>query len=146
LLHGALGDRAPAATVVFDAAKALPGVSAEQVSHGLRIVFATNKEEADDVIERWIRQSSAPKTLYVVSDDHRIQQAARRRHCQVRGCEDFLKYLEHLRQATRQSVKQPEKKERLSPDEVERWLAEFGDVERDPTLKKAFEPYDFETS
>jgi uncharacterized protein len=145
LLHGALGEGAPAATVVFDAAKALPGISSEQESRGLHILFAKNKEEADDVIERLIRQSSAPKTLHVVSDDHRVQRAARRRHCQVRGCEDFLKLLEQLRQTTHPLPQQPEKKERLSPDEVRRWLEEFGELERDPAFKKAFESYDFES-
>jgi uncharacterized protein len=146
MLHGALRDGAPAATVVFDSATPLPGTSAEQDSRGLRVLFARNKEEADDVIERLIRQSSAPKTLHVVSDDHRVQKAARRRLCRVRSCEDFLLLLEQLRQATHDVAQQPEKQEQLSADEVQRWLAEFGDVERDPAFKKAFHSYDFEKS
>jgi uncharacterized protein len=144
MLHGALKDRAPAATVVFDAARALPGANAEHDSRGLRVLFARNKEEADDVIERLIRQCSAPKALHVVSDDHRVQQAARRRHCRVCSCEHFLTLLEHLRQATHELTKQPEKKEQLSAREVKRWLAEFEELEGDPAFKKAFHSYDFE--
>jgi uncharacterized protein len=146
LLHGALADQSPAATVVFDAAQAVPGVSAEQSSHGIRVLFAKNKEEADDVIERLIRHSSAPKALHVVSDDRRIQRAARRRLCRVLGCNDFLSFLEHLRHGHSHAQQVPEKKENLSPDEVQRWLSEFGHIEQDPKLKEAFESYDFETS
>ena len=83
--------------------------------------------------------------MQVVSDDHRIQQAARRRGCQARGCEEFLTWLDRHRQQKRQEATEPpEKKESLSQDEVQRWLAEFGEVERDPKLKDAFESYDFE--
>ena len=51
LLHGAVGEEQAAVTVVFDAARAVPGVDSEQEFRGLRILFATGKQEADDVIE-----------------------------------------------------------------------------------------------
>src|ERR1700731_2755179 len=71
LLAAAFGPESAAVTVVFDAAKALPGWEPEQNHRGLRVIFAVGKQEADDVIERMIRQASAPKSLHVVSDDHR---------------------------------------------------------------------------
>jgi uncharacterized protein len=144
LLHGALGEEAEAATVVFDAAGGFPGSGGEQEQWGVRVLFSKRKEEADDVIERLIRQAAAPKSLHVVSDDHRLQQAARRRHAKALGCQDFLEWLDRHRQEKQEpAAPPPEKQERLSQDEVKRWLAEFGDVERDPTLKKAFESFGF---
>src|SRR5262249_16598580 len=77
LLRAALGpDEASAVTVVFDAAKAPPGVSAEEDYGGIHVRFAVHQEEADDLIEELIRHDSAPRNLTVVSNDHRIQQAA----------------------------------------------------------------------
>ena len=145
LLAGAFADNTAAVTVVFDAAGALPGADAELAERGLHVLFAVGKQEADDVIERLIRQSSAPKSLHVVSDDHRVQQAARRRHCVVLECEDFLLLLDRMRQSQRRRPEAlAEKQEGLSEQEMQSWLKEFGDLEKDPALKKAFEKYDFE--
>jgi predicted RNA-binding protein with PIN domain len=145
LVAGAFGSDAATVTVVFDAAKAVAVDNPEQHLRGVHVLFAVGKQEADDVIERLIRQSSAPKSLHVVSNDHRIQRAARRRHCVALGCEDFLRALEKMRAARRQAPGEPpEKQEGLSDAEKQLWLAEFGDLEKDPTLKKAFEKYDFE--
>src|SRR4051794_6738903 len=64
-------------TVVFDAAGARPGVAAEHDYFGIRVVFAVGHDEADDLIELLIERESSPRSLTVVSDDHRLQQAAR---------------------------------------------------------------------
>jgi predicted RNA-binding protein with PIN domain len=145
LLAGAFGENAAAVTVVFDAAGALPGADAELADRGLHVLFAVGKQQADDVIERLIRQSSAPKSLHVVSDDRRVQQAARRRHCVVLQCEEFLPLLDRMRQSRRRKPAElTEKRESLSEQETQGWLREFGDLEKDPALKKAFEKYDFE--
>jgi hypothetical protein len=81
----------------------------------------------------------------VVSDDHRIQKAARHRHCVSLACEDFLIALDKMRARRNQHPQElREKHEELSEEEKRRWLNEFGDIEKDPTLKKAFEKYDFE--
>jgi predicted RNA-binding protein with PIN domain len=145
LLHGSLSGDTAVVTVVFDSASAAPGSTTEDSFRGIRVLFAPGKLEADDVIEGLIRKSSTPKTLHVVSNDHRVQRAARGRGCQVRDCEDFLAWLERQRnQKSAQGTEPPEKKEHLSENEVERWLAEFGRIESDPSLRKAFESYDFE--
>src|SRR5262245_66096936 len=68
LLHGAFGDESNHVTVVFDAAKAPPGVDEGQDYHGIQVRFAVGEFEADDVIEELIRRASAPKQLSVVSD------------------------------------------------------------------------------
>jgi predicted RNA-binding protein with PIN domain len=131
-------------TVVFDASAAPPGLPPEQVDRGIRIVFARAGQEADDVIEQLIAKDSAAKGLQVVSDDHRLQQVGRRRGCKVLGCEEFLTWLLKQRKAGSQKPGPPEKKDSISANEVQRWLEEFSDIERDPSLRKAFEPDDFQ--
>jgi predicted RNA-binding protein with PIN domain len=145
LLHGTLTDQASSATVVFDASGAACGAAGEVNFHGVHVVFAIGKKDADDVIEQFIRAASAPKSLHVVSDDHRIQQAAKRRQCVVMGCEEFLLWLDqYRRQQQAQAALAPEKQDKLSEEELQRWLAEFVDLEKDPSLRQAFEKYDFE--
>jgi predicted RNA-binding protein with PIN domain len=138
LLAGAFKAESSAVTVVFDAAKALPGGEPEIEDRGLHVVFAVGKQEADDVIERLIRLASAPKSLHVVSDDRRVQQAARRRHGVALGCEEFLLQLDKMRRRL-PPADASEKQEGLSEEETRRWLKEFGDVEKDPALRRAFE-------
>src|SRR4051812_44964880 len=70
LLHGALGEQAAEATVVFDAAHAPPGAPAEEGFRGIRVVFAVRHANADDLIEEFIRGHADPRRLQVVSDDH----------------------------------------------------------------------------
>jgi predicted RNA-binding protein with PIN domain len=145
LLHGAFAKEASLVTVVFDASGAAAGASGEVNFHGVHVVFSLGKKEADDVIEQFIGEASSPKSMHVVSDDHRIQQAAKRRQCVVMGCEEFLLWLDQYRQQQRtQTALLPEKQEKLSEEEMQRWLAEFGDLEKDPSLREAFEKYDFE--
>src|SRR5262249_26446922 len=85
LLAGGFGDEAGCVTVVFDAAQAPRGVPAACEYRGVQVRFAVQQEEADDLIELLIRQSSAPRRLTLVSDDRRLKEAARRRDCSVQG-------------------------------------------------------------
>ena len=67
-------------TVVFDAAEAPPGLPSEIQRCGVRALFAPRKSSADEVLEQLIRADHAPRRLTVVSSDHRVQRAARRRN------------------------------------------------------------------
>ena len=112
---------------------------------GLQVRFAVRQDEADDLIEELLRRESAPRRLILVSDDHRLQQAARRRECQVQGCDEFLDWLDRRgRPEEGPPEARPEKRERLSPGETQRWLNEFADLADDPGFKELFEPYHFE--
>lgn len=66
--------------VVFDA-KDLPIKEVESISYknGITIVYAVDYDEADSLIEELIIKNSIPKQLTLVSSDHRIHKAARRR-------------------------------------------------------------------
>jgi predicted RNA-binding protein with PIN domain len=69
----------PQAVVVFDAAAAPPGLPRSLVHRGLTVRFAAKYESADELIEELIELDSAPRRLIVVSSDHRLHRAARRR-------------------------------------------------------------------
>jgi predicted RNA-binding protein with PIN domain len=132
LLHGVFGDDSATVTVVFDAAKAPPGSKPEQDYHGVHVHFATGGLLADDVIETMIRREAAPKQLTVISNDHRLQQAARRRQAQVMSCENFLDVLASRRRAApAPTASEPEKNETMTPAEAKRWLEEFGHLDKD---------------
>jgi hypothetical protein len=122
-------------TVVFDAARqpfrnASDGVSISdqaQASSGPQIIFAIDHDEADDLLESMIRKHSAPKSLTVVSSDHRIRKCAIARRATSLDVEAFLAKLEAS--ATHDETELPSDNEDqlLSPDEVQRWLREFGE-------------------
>src|SRR5947209_19361687 len=74
-----LGDGHPGATVevrvIFDAVNAPGPGSGEQDHRGVRARYAVGRL-ADDLIEEQIAAEPQPKRLTVVSNDHRLQDAA----------------------------------------------------------------------
>jgi hypothetical protein len=131
-------------TVVFDASRAPPGAHEVQDYQGIHVRFAVHQQEADELIEELIRHDAAPKQLTVVSDDHRIQQAAERRRCIVLNCAAYLDWLErHRHTRAPPPSERTAKPENLSAAERERWLREFADLNDDPQMKELFEPFDF---
>jgi predicted RNA-binding protein with PIN domain len=145
LLAGTYGSDAGNVTVVFDAAHPPPGAAHQQQYHGVHVCFAVAQHEADELIEQLIRRASAPKQLTVVSNDHRIQQAARHRRCVVLGCDAYLNELErHRPHATTPPEDPAAKPQGVSPADTEHWLREFADLANDPQAKEALKPFDFE--
>lgn len=71
-------------TVVFDAEKIpLSGQQEEGRFNQIRILYSINYAEADELIEELIGAHAVPKSLTVVSSDHRIQKAALRRKAMI---------------------------------------------------------------
>lgn len=143
MVKGALGEEAHRAAVVFDGAGAPAGVPAQDDYEGVRVYFATRPAQADDLIEGFIARESVPAALTVVSDDRRIRDAARRRHCPVLGCLDFMDELARERRR-RTAAASGEKDVAGGTAEVEHWLKEFGGLETDPQTKPFFEMDRFE--
>ena len=119
-------------TVVFDAKNAPPGLPRTLIHDGLSVIFAPRSEEADTVIEQLIHEHSAPRQLTVVSSDHRIQRAARRRRATAVDSDRW--YAGQLRQRRKRAGKggQPQEEKPpapLSDAEVKWWLAQFTDIE-----------------
>jgi predicted RNA-binding protein with PIN domain len=141
LLLGAHNDAPTAVTVVFDAKHAPAGAAPEIDYEGIHVSFAVHEDEADDLIEDLIRRASTPRKLTVVSNDHRIQQAARRRHCVVQGCGEYMDWLAGKR--GRPAAERPEESAKpagVSREEAQRWLREFADLADDPALRELFDP------
>lgn len=142
-LSETLDKKAAEVTVVFDAAGSPRRGQGEQWFGRVRVLFAQRQPQADDLIENLLAQDSDPSNLAVVSDDHRLQQAARRRPAQAMGCGEFLDWLEKV-PAPKQKVPRStsDQKEMMSPQELQRWLAEFGDLEKNPEFQDLFDRFD----
>lgn len=117
-------------TVVFDSSNAPPGLPRESQHRGITVKYATGYESADELLEELIREASAPKRLTVVSSDHRVQRAARRRKARAVDSDVWYAEIRELRRKTKVLTATPSLKPAcpLSDDEVAAWLAEFGDV------------------
>ncbi|TWT73146.1 NYN domain-containing protein [Allorhodopirellula solitaria] len=99
--------------VVFDAKDAPPNLPSRFEHQGIDVRFAVDYCEADDLLEELIAAHPAPKTLSVVSSDHRIGTAARRRRA---GCFDAADWLDRLLDGHVQLIKVPKaRKPKPSP-------------------------------
>lgn len=117
------GSQAERTTIVFDAREAPPGLPRFAKKHGLSIRFAPRDGEADDVLEELIRIHSAPRSLLVVSSDHRVQRAARRRRATPIDSDDWVAKVQRD-PVKRQAEAEPSDK--LDEEELRAWLDEFG--------------------
>ena len=131
-------------TVVFDAQHAARGGRRDQEFHGLSIRFAPKKESADDLIETLIEEHAEPRTLVVISNDMRLQNAARRRGARAWSHEALLDFFDSRPDEEVKAAPTPEKKDSISPEDAKKWMKEFKDVEADPDLKEFFEHDRFE--
>ena len=112
--------------VVFDAKQAPSGLPQTLNHQGIEVLFAVDYEEADDLIEELIRKHPTPRKLIVVSSDHRIQRAARRRRAKAVDSGSWLDDLLHPSQPSVTRLQLPAEKEKnLTPEEINHWLEEF---------------------
>ncbi len=115
-------------TVVFDAHDAPPGLP-RVVQHGpLLVRFAVKNRTADELIEELILADSAPRRLVVVSSDHEIQRAARRRRAKAVNSEMWYSDLIRARrQREEESADAPARPAvPLLEEDVSYWLRQFG--------------------
>ncbi len=140
LLHAARGEQTRDITVVFDAKQFPPGAPTRLNVHGIEVRFAVRYPQADDLLEELIRQAEHPRELAVVSDDHRIQQAARRRGCVTVPCEEFMDRLGQTpRDPGRNEADEPDKPGVVSEDEGEFWRQTFARLDDDPAMRELFD-------
>jgi predicted RNA-binding protein with PIN domain len=111
-------------TVVFDGKRA----STPQNERGITVLFSNGT--ADDLIAELLAHDSAPRTLCVVTSDHAVQTAARRRQASVVEADRFVRDLES--RPVPPPASGPEKPT-VEPD-TERWLEAFGAIDRDPEV------------
>lgn len=139
MIRRAHGEESPSVTVVFDASRETAKTPAETNFQGVQVRFAVEQDEADDLIEMLLRQESVPERLSVVSDDRRIRQAGQRRGCRVLSCDEYLDWMDSRgRPAPHPGSPPAVKPEKLSDEEKQHWLREFGDVEQERGWEELF--------
>jgi predicted RNA-binding protein with PIN domain len=133
-------------TIVFDAAHSPRNVPRHLTQHGLHIEFAPAQQSADDRIETLIEEAENATDLVVVSNDHRLQNAARRRGAQAWSHDALLDFLGKRNARPKPTPIEPgsEKSGSLSPEELKSWMLEFGHLQNDPELKEFFDMDRFE--
>ncbi|RMG01781.1 MAG: hypothetical protein D6741_04735 [Planctomycetota bacterium] len=111
--------------IIFDASAAPPGLPKQFEYRGLTVHFAPRSREADDVIERLIQEHHSPRQLTVVSSDHRIHRAARRRKATVVDSEVWFRRI--VRAAKTSEHDQVETASKPTTDDVDlgEWLTEW---------------------
>ncbi|MEM6470889.1 MAG: NYN domain-containing protein [Planctomycetota bacterium] len=126
--------------IVFDAADPPKGRPSQFQFAEMEVRFAVDYVTADDLLEEIIRSHHTPKQLMVVSSDHRVQVAAKRRGATFIDSEPWMDRLTDGRTilASDLTTKPDGKtgqggagegsaKPRIEdPDEVQQWMKEFG--------------------
>ena len=117
-------------TIVFDAKNAPTGLPRVVNHRGLTVRFASRYPDADSLIEELIGEASAPRGLTVVSSDHRIQRAARRRKAVPVDSDVWYEGMIRRRRE-RQAAVRSQKAEAKPPvplleEDVDYWIRVFG--------------------
>jgi len=117
-------------TIVFDAMNAPPGLPRSWTHHAMTVLFAPSSEDADTLIENLIDAHHSARQVTVVSSDHRIQRAARRRRATPIDSDEWYANIERRRhkRTPDRAVADTKPRAPLSTAEVQRWLHEFGDL------------------
>ncbi|MBM3994546.1 MAG: hypothetical protein FJ303_10405 [Planctomycetes bacterium] len=128
-------------TIVFDAHSAPRGAPRRLLYHGLQIHFAPPRLTADDWIENLIQAANEPRKLIVISNDNRLQAAARHRGAQAWSHEALLDFAERHESAPADGSRASgdTRSAALSPAERQQWIDEFQSLEDDPELKEFFD-------
>jgi hypothetical protein len=114
--------------VVFDAKDAPWGAKNVLEHRGISVQFASRWPDADCLIEELIRLDSSPRRLTVVSSDHRLQRAARRRKAKAVDSDVWYKELVQKRLARRQTESTAPERPAvpLLAEDVAYWVRQFG--------------------
>ncbi|MBM4012979.1 MAG: hypothetical protein FJ286_16710 [Planctomycetes bacterium] len=118
-----LGAAAGGVTVVFDAADAPVGLPDRSSHQGIEVRFARRYDSADALIEELIEDHDAPAALVVVSADHRVMAAARRRRARPIPSGEWLT---ELRAAARAAASVDAKPPEPGPEGADYWRRYFG--------------------
>ena len=114
-------------TVAFDAIEAPLNLPRRFVHQRIAVQFAEPGHTADELIELLVSQHSAPRRLTVVSSDHRLQTAIRRRRGLALDSEVFWQQLDspdrHIGAPTA-----PQLPIESDTGELNFWMQEFTDV------------------
>ncbi len=93
------------------------------VYRNIKIVFSQNNKKADEIIQQFIRRSSSPGQLLIVTSDREIQYTALDHGARIMGSQDFWKQIQRpvSRKASASSLPDRE----LTDREIKDWLKLF---------------------
>ena len=131
-------DQLATTTIVFDAQNAPPGLPRAIQHGGMSVRYAAEYPDADSLIEELIQAEHVPRRLTVVSSDHRIQRAARRRRAMTVDSHQWYVRLIQLRRLaqTPDSASDVKPQLPLCKADVEAWLNEFANIDVDQLRKE----------
>lgn len=125
-------------TIVFDGAAPTPGL-AEQIGDPRITVRYSADRSADALIAELIAASSAPRRLLVVSSDHEVQRAAKRRGASVAESPAFVARMKRDLTDDRPAApdrEPPAKRRGVEGEHRDKWMEQFG---FDPQAEEPFE-------
>ena len=103
-----------------------PGLAASSPVSQVELIYSGPHKSADDVIIELAWAYSAPRRLYVVTDDREIRKAVRRRRAQILSTGAFIRALATVRPSGPSAAPIARHRPALPPGEVDHWLKEFG--------------------
>jgi uncharacterized protein len=113
--------------VVFDGPAPAAPLAQQIANPQIRVSYSGAGVSADSVVIELIATDSAASRLLVVSSDHAIQQAAKRRRARpIRSAEFWAAVNRDLAQPVPRPTEPEEKERGLGPTEAEQWMREFG--------------------
>ena len=105
-----------------------PGLPQTITHDGMTVHFARRNSDADEMIEELLEDHRNPKSLVVVSSDHRVQRAARHHGATFSDSELWYAELKSSRRARHTSKLEGTKPvANATPEELAYWLKEFGE-------------------
>lgn len=123
-LNGFVARTKQRCVVVFD--HGLPGGESRLSTRGVRVVFASQRSNADHVIMDRIYKEPNPRMWTVVSSDNEVLLTARRKQMRTLRAEEFARLLQ-----APPSPPKPDPGEspdvRLTDAEIDEWLRLFGE-------------------
>jgi uncharacterized protein len=114
-----------ATTIVFDAAGAPPGLPATVHFDHITARFARNYPDADTLLEEIIEDHRAPRGLLVVSSDHRVSRAGRRRGAKTIDSEIWFAQQQGVVRHRGQSAPPHIRPGKESGASAAHWISEF---------------------
>lgn len=126
----------PETTVVFDAAEAPAGLPRIVTHEGMTVRYASDYDDADALIEELIAASHVPRSLMVVSSDHRLQRAAKRRRAPFVDSDIWFAEVMRRRHESRPNrghatLPSRSRSATLTAEETAYWLKEFAEAPTD---------------
>jgi len=112
--------------VVFDGRAPRPDLAKQIGTSDIRVSYS-GRRSADAVLIETLETDSAARRILVVSSDHEIIRAARRRRAKAMRSGEFWTMVQRdLSRPKAKPAEPPEKRRGLTPPAAEQWLKEFG--------------------